>query len=101
MVTLSGSLVLLVPRLRLPELDLVAVRVHDPRELAVLVRFGSLDDRHALRTQLLEQPIEVVDAVVDHERRRARTEPLAVLPRHMPHREASIFGLVVRPSENG
>src|SRR5688572_24564005 len=51
----SGTFVLGVPRFRLPELDLVVVRVHDPRELPVLVRFGSLDDRHPVRTQLLQQ----------------------------------------------
>src|SRR5688572_12758680 len=46
----SGAFVLVVPELRLPELDLVFVRVHDPRKLAVLVRFGSLDDFHTART---------------------------------------------------
>lgn len=37
----SGFLILGVPGLWLPELDLVSVRVHDPRELPVLVRLGS------------------------------------------------------------
>src|SRR2546430_12999077 len=58
--------------------DLVAVRVHDPGKLAVLVRFGSLDDFHARRTQLLQELTEVVDPIVDHEGRFARAEPLAV-----------------------
>src|SRR5688500_9159031 len=94
----SALLVLVVPDLRLPELDLVFVWVHDPRKLAVLVRFGSLDDFHTLRTQLLQQLDEVVDPVVDHEGRVAWAEPLAVFPRGIPYRKASILGLVVRPS---
>src|SRR5258705_4639882 len=49
-------------------------RSHDPRKLAVLVRFGSLDDFHTSRTQLLQKLAEVVDPVVDHEGRFARSE---------------------------
>src|SRR6266496_1434439 len=94
------TFVLGVPDLRLPELDLVFVRVHDPSELAVLVRFGSLDDFHTPRTQLLQQLAEVVDPVVDHEGRFAWAEPLAVFLREMPHSKASILGLVVRPFED-
>src|SRR5207249_11565760 len=56
--------------------------------------------RHTPGTQLLQQFTEVVDSVVDHERRRAWAEPLAVFRRDMPHSEASILGLVVRPSED-
>src|SRR5215217_2109767 len=96
----SRALVLVVPQHRLPELDLVLVRVHDPRELAVFMRLGSLDDCHPVRTQLLDQCVHVVDAVVDHERRRARVEPLGVLRRHTPHRHAAVLGRVVRPPEN-
>src|SRR5258707_806662 len=97
---LSGAFVLVVPELRLPELDLVSVRVHDPRKLAVLGRFGSLDDFHTPRPQLFQQLAEVVDPVIDHEGRFAWAEPLAVFLRDMPYREASILGLVVRPSED-
>src|SRR6185436_8472911 len=96
----SGTLVLVVPDFRLPKLDLVFVRVHDPRKLAVLVRLGSLDGFHTPRTQLLQQLGEVVDPVVDHEGRLAWAEPLAVFPRDMPHSQAFILGLVVRPSED-
>src|SRR5690606_5009465 len=96
----SGALVLVVPRHRLPEFDLVAVRIHDPRELAVLVRFRTLDDVHAVRAQLHEQFIEVVDPIVDHERGLTRAEPLAVLFRERPYREAAVGCLVVRPSED-
>src|SRR5438552_3999436 len=97
---LSGTFVLVVPDLRLPELDLVFVWVHDPRKLAVLVRFGSLDDFHTPRTHLLQQLAEVVDPVVAHEGRSAWAEPLAVFLRDMPHSQASILGLVVLPSED-
>src|SRR4051794_30035728 len=76
---------------RFPQLDLVFVRVHDPRKLAVLVRLGSLEDWHTRRTQLLEQLIEIVDTIVDHEARVARAEPLAVFSRDVPHRHASIL----------
>src|SRR3989441_136476 len=96
-----STFVLVVPYLRLPELDLVFVWVHDPRKLAVLVRFGSLDDFHTPRTQLLQQLAEVVDPVVDHEGRFARAEPLAVFLRDMPHSKALILGLIVRPFEDG
>src|SRR4029077_1416195 len=85
---LSCTLVLVVPEHGLPELDLVPVRIHDPRELAVLGRFGSLDDFHAPCTQLIKQFTEVVDPVIDHEGRGARAEPLAVLSRETPDRNA-------------
>src|SRR3989442_15969366 len=52
------------------------------------------------RAQLLQQLAEVVDPVVDHEGRFAWAEPLAVFLRDMPHSEASIIGLVVRPFED-
>src|SRR5882672_4774359 len=73
---------------------------HDPRKLAVLVRFGSLDDFHTPRTQLLQQLAGVIDPVVDHEGGFAWAEPLAVFLREMPHSKASILGLVVRPFED-
>src|SRR5262252_4833737 len=95
---IRSTLLLLLVRRRLPELDLVLVGIHDPRELAVLVRVGPLNDGYASGAQLLQNPVEVVDAVIDHERRLAGTEPLAVLPRDMPHRLAAVPGLVVRPS---
>src|SRR5262245_48399263 len=85
--TLS-ALVLVVPEHRLPELDLVPIRIHDPRELAVLVRLGSLQDFHAARTELRQQLAEVVDTVVDHEGGIAGAEPLAVSFCNMPHRQA-------------
>src|SRR5215218_8628681 len=62
-----GALVLVVPDHRFPELDLVSIRIHDPGELSVLVRLGSLDDVDTGRAQLLDHLDEVVDAVVDHE----------------------------------
>src|SRR4051812_47091394 len=100
LVGLSGFLVLVVPELGLPELDLVFVWVEDPRKLPVLVRFGSLDDFPPRRAQLLHQRAEIIDAVVDHEGRVAGAEPLAVFVRDMPGGDASILGLVVWPAED-
>src|SRR5262245_33944614 len=78
----SGPLVLGVPVHRLPKLDLVTVRIHDPGERAVLVRFRSADDFHPTRTQLREHLAEVVDPVVDHEGRMTWAEPSARSEEH-------------------
>ncbi len=51
--------------------------------------------------RLLQHLAEVIDPVVDHERRMARAEPLAVLLGDVPHGQAVIIGLVVRPFEDG
>jgi len=40
----SGSLVLVRPEHRLPQLDLVSVGVDDPSELPILVRLRALQD---------------------------------------------------------
>src|SRR5262245_13431196 len=75
--TLTG-LVLLVPDLRLPQLHLVAVRIDDPRELAVLMRFRAFEDLDSGSPEVREQFAEVIDPVVDHEGRVAGREPLGV-----------------------
>src|SRR4026209_194490 len=62
-----AGLVLLVPGLRLPQFHLVAVRIDDPRELAVLVRFRTLEDLDAGRQEVRKKLAEVIDPVVDHE----------------------------------
>src|SRR5262245_41948793 len=77
----SGTFVLLIPRHRLPQLDLVAIQIEDPRELAVLVRFRTANRFDAAGAKLREQLGEIVHAVVDHERRIARAEPLRVVSR--------------------
>src|SRR5690606_31882907 len=63
----SAGLVAVIPPDRLPELDLVAVRVHHPGELAVLVRLRAIDCLDAGGLQLCQQRVEIVDAVIDHE----------------------------------
>src|SRR6185503_4762711 len=101
MAILSSALVLLVPDLRFPQLDFVPIRIQDPRELAVLVRLGSLERFNTARAQLRQQLDEIVDAVIDHEGAPARAEPLTVLLRDMPHGEAAILGAIFRPFEDG
>src|SRR5690554_3676235 len=97
----SGGLVLLVPELRLPQLHLVAVRVRDPRELAVLVRFRALEDLDAGRPKVREELVEVIDSVVDHERRVAGREPRGIPLGDVPDGEAAILGPVVRLPQHG
>ena len=51
----------------LPEFDFVAFRIHNPTELAKLAVFDFFVHFAALFTQQLEQCVEVIDPVVDHE----------------------------------
>ncbi len=95
----TSALVAVIPAFWLPQLDLVAVRIHDPGELAVLVRFRALPDFDAGCFQLGNHAGHVVDAVVDHERRGAGPEPVAVLRRDMPDGNAVVIGLVILPVE--
>src|SRR5580765_4239406 len=95
----SRVLVLLVPGHRLPQFHLVAVRIHDPGELAVFMRLGAADDFDPVRAQLRNQLAEIVDAIIDHERRIAGAEPLAVLARDMPRAHSLVIGLVIRPAQ--
>src|SRR5262245_43092749 len=76
-----------LPR-RLPELHFVAVRIEYPREAAVVVELRPLHDLDAVAPQLRQQRFQIVHAVVDHEARLARAEPLAVFVRHVPDRRA-------------
>ena len=48
----SQTFVLFIPEHRLPKLDLVSIRIHDPCELAVLVRFRPADDSDTGRLKL-------------------------------------------------
>src|ERR1043166_9656625 len=54
----------------LPQLDSIALGVHDPAELPVLRVLDLLVDPHALRPQRREQAGQVMPAIVDHEQRR-------------------------------
>src|SRR4051812_15384064 len=61
-------------RKRLPELDLVSFRIDDPGELPVLGIVDLLEHVAAFLAQDLHEREQVLDAVVDHERRGARRE---------------------------
>src|SRR5690606_3064357 len=87
--------VLLVPEHWLPEFDLVVVRVHDPGELAVLVGLWSLHDLDPRGLQLREQGVEIIDSVIDHERRCTRGKPSGTPLRHAPDGKPLVFGFVV------
>src|SRR5436190_704333 len=73
-----------LPRRRLPELDLVPLRVHDPPELPVLRVIRLLEHVAAFLAQRLKQPRQVFDAIVDHEGRLARGEGFAIRREERP-----------------
>src|SRR6267142_3730882 len=100
MLSMLASLVLVCPDHRLPQLDLVSLRIDDPGELAVLVRLRPLQDVDAGSLQAGDQLEKIVDPVVDHERRVARPEPFAVPFGDVPGRDAAILGRVVGPPED-
>src|SRR5690242_4039478 len=73
----SGIRAVFTPADRFPQLQLVPLGIEDPGELPVLVRLRLADELHASLAQLVDQRIEVVHAIVDHERSLTRAEPLA------------------------
>src|SRR5262249_37344522 len=85
---------------RLPQLDLVAIGIHDPGELAVLVGVGSLHDLDAVLLELREQRRQVVDPVVDHEAGGAGAEPLRLALGDVPDGEPAILGVIVGPPQD-
>src|SRR5262245_53374941 len=62
----------------LPQLQLHAIRIHDPGETAIGLILPA-KDFDTLRFKFCNQPVEVVDAKVDHERLVAGSEIVAVL----------------------
>src|SRR5207237_1174577 len=80
----------------LPELDAIAFRIGDPRELSVVVLFALRIDRHALGCQRLEQRVEIVDAVVEHERLRRRAEVARVAWKDRPDGDAVLVARAVK-----
>src|SRR3546814_236907 len=60
------------PETGFPEFDLVPLGIHDPRELAVLVRLGTTDDRHASLAQPGKHFVQVVAPIVDQDRKSTR-----------------------------
>jgi len=76
------------------------VGIEHPGELAVLVGLGPLEDLDAGGAQPGEQLVEVVDAIVDHEARLARCEPLAVGSGCRPYGHTAVDLRVVGPIDN-
>src|SRR5262249_9139734 len=70
---------------RLPTLDPVAVRIRDPAEPAELRAFDPIVHHAALRPEDGDHRIQVVDAVVDHERSLAGTEVFGTVGEDAPH----------------
>jgi hypothetical protein len=82
---------------RLPQLDLVAVRVIDPGEAPVALVLAIRVDAHAAGLQALEQRVEVVDDVVHHELGRARLEVRRVAGENAPDRHVLGVRVVLLP----
>ena len=73
------------------ELDLVAIQVVDPGEATVGFVHSLRIDLHSLLFQAVEQCIEVVHDVVDHERRGAGIEIAAGGGKNGPHRDVFLL----------
>jgi hypothetical protein len=96
------ALICSLPVRRLPQFDLVALRVHDPAEFSEVGIIGLVEDVAALVAEGLEQRGEVVDPVVDHEGRLARREVVTVGGADGPGGRAAGWGArVVCPVERG
>src|SRR5579863_10561932 len=76
--SISASREWSLPSRWLPELDLVAFRVHDPSELPVLRVVCFFKHVAAFFAQCLKQGGQVLDPIVDHEGRLAWSEVIAV-----------------------
>src|SRR5262249_18078214 len=82
-----------------PELEPVSLRVGRPAEPAeVAVVLDSVLHRRAGRAELGQQGVEVPDAIIHHERRRARTEILGVRRKRRPRRLFPCRGRRERPA---
>src|SRR5512139_673912 len=86
----------------LPELDLVALRIHHPAELAELRFLDLVLHVATLLAKGVEERVQVVDAVVDHEGRGARREIVALALEEVPDgRPVEGLALRVDPPEGG
>ena len=84
---------------RLPQFDLVALRIDDPPKLAVLRVIDLVENIAAFRFERGDQSVKVLDAVVDHERGVAGSKLLAFLRRNQPRRLFA-YGLPIRVGHN-
>src|SRR5207253_9281573 len=80
---------LLFLRRRLPELDLVAVRIDEPAEASVLVLLDLADDLGAAEMHLTERTVEIVDDEIEHEFALRRREVIGVCRKRAPDGEAA------------
>ena len=83
--SLNGSFVapqlaitLLLAFWRLPQLYLIALRVHDPAKLAELRFLSFLQDVTSFSTECGQESMKIGHPVIDHERCSARGEVLAI-----------------------
>ena len=53
---------------RFPQLDAISVGIHDPGEAPVIIVFTVRIDLHTFFFQRLQQSVQIVDPIVDHER---------------------------------
>src|SRR3989442_1548183 len=67
-----------LPVWRLPELNFVALWIHDPPEFPILRVIGLLEHVATFLAQRFKKCSKIFDSIVDHERRLARSEVLAV-----------------------
>src|SRR6185369_2523673 len=89
-----------LPWWRLPELDLVALRIHDPSEFPVFRVVGLVEHVATFLAQCFEKCVQIVDAIVDHEGRLARSEVFAVRRADRPGRSSpGRFAFGVSPVE--
>src|SRR5579871_60872 len=70
--------------LRLPQFDLVAIRVIHPGEPAVVSLFALWVDARAICRQLCQNRVQIVHDVVDHEGRGAGIEVGGCAGKHIP-----------------
>src|SRR5258708_12145332 len=81
-----GPLVFLVPDLWFPQFDFVSFGVHYPGKSPVLVEFGTLQDLNAGILELSDHFLHIVNSIINHETRFARSEPFLPLLSDIPSR---------------
>ena len=75
----------------------MALRIGDPREMAVLILVALVSDLDTLRAQLRNQSVEIIDSVIEHESRLARAKVGRVLLEEGPHRGPEPIRIVALP----
>ena len=73
----------------LPQLNLVAFRIDDPRKLAVLRVIDLVEDVASFRFEQFDQSEEVFNSIVDHEPGFAWSKLVAFLWTNQPRRRSA------------